>query len=293
MISESHESRLVVADQKAGALYVVDPRTCQILRHDTETVLAEHAGFLPLPHGRLAYIDDGAGELVVLNVFTNSQDWRESAVSVAIPGEHLAASSTGRFIAVTTGLGRDWQPWSDLVTLVDRHGARPRSRRIRTRRGEPGVVIARDMGEADASPALVIRHREPGSLEMIGVAAVQSADAHGPVLRGDLTELPDDGHGDAYDPLTGMIFNATGSGVYRHTLENGVLVAHPTVPWNVPGRAYFVRFCPRDRCLFAVVRGGDPDPKNWQVWTNHLWRYSLDTHSISTAPIGPGLVFRL
>jgi len=292
-ISESDESRLVVADQKAGTLYALDPHTAVIVRQDTDTVVAEHAGFLALPGDRLAYVDDAAGELVVLDIFTPAPDWRESKVSVAIPGEHLAASNDGRFVAVTTGLGLAFEPWSDLITLTDRQATRPRSRRFRTRRGEPGVIIARDISDPPASPAVVIRHREPGALEAITVSAIQTAPAHGPVLRGALTQLPDDGHGDAYDPATGMIFSATSVGVHRHTLENGVLVAHETLPWNSPGRAYFLRFCPRDRTLFAVVRGGEPNPNNWHTWTNRLWRFSLDTEEISTLTIGAGLVFRL
>lgn len=295
-ISESYESRVVVADPRSGSLYSVEPESGRVLRHETETVLAEHAGFLALPGGRVAYVDDDAGELVVLDVFSESPDWRESAVSVAIPGEHLAASEDGRFVAVTTGLGLAWQPWSDLVTLVDRRnpkcpGARAISRRIRTRPGEPGVVIARD--RATGLPAVVLRHRQPGALEVIPVEAIRAADAHVPVLRGDLTELPGDGHGDAYDPVSGMIFSATSSGVHRHSLENGAFVEHDTVPWIAPGRAYFMRFCPRHRALFAVVRGHDADPTRWHTWTNHLWRYSLDTGRVSTAPIGLGLVFRL
>ncbi|MDJ0338723.1 hypothetical protein [Cryobacterium sp. PH31-O1] len=292
-INEPHASRLVVADQKAGVLYAVDPSSGVVVREDTDTVLAEHAGFLTLPGGRLAYVDDAAGELVVLDVFTSASNWREGVVSVAIPGEHLAASSDGRFVAVTTGLGLAFEPWSDLITVVDRQATRRRSRRVRTRRGEPGVIIARDLRDPHTSSALVIRHREPGALEIITVEAMHAADAHGPVLRGELTELPDDGHGDAYDPATGMIFTATHVGVHRHTLEDGVLAAHEILSWNAPGRAYFLRFCPRDRTVFAVVRGGDPDPKNWHTWTNFLWRYALDTHEISTIPIGVGLVFRL
>lgn len=284
---------MVVADQKAGALYALEPRTGLVVRHDTETVLAEHAGLLALPGDRLAYVDDINGELVVLDVFTSAPDWREETVSVAIPGEHLAASRDGRFIAVTTGLGLAFEPWSDLVTLVDRQAPRTRSRRIRTRRGEPGVVVSRDVTDATASPAVVIRHREPGALEVITVDAILTAEAHCPALRGDLSVLPDDGHGDAYDPATGMIFNATSDGVHRHTVEDGVLVAHETLTWRIPGRAYFLRFCPQDRTLFAVVRGGEPEPKNWHTWTNSLWRYSLDTHDISTVPIGDGLVFRV
>jgi len=274
-------------------MYAVDPHTAVVLRQTTDTVLAEHAGFLALASGRLAYIDDEAGELVVLDVFTSAPDWRESTASVAIPGEHLAASDDGRFIAVTTGLGLAFEPWSDLITVVDRRAARPRSKRVRTRRGEPGVIIARDMGDPHAPPTLVIRHREPGALESITVNAIHAADAHGPVLRGDLTDLPDDGHGDAYDPITGMVFTSTSDGVHRHTLRDGTLTAHETLPWNTPGRAYFLRFCPRDRTLFAVVRGGDQDPKRWHTWTNFLWRYTLDTQEISTASVGPGLVFRL
>ncbi|MDJ0350250.1 hypothetical protein [Cryobacterium sp. PH29-G1] len=286
-----HAELLIVADQKAGALYAVHPPTAQLVQQHTHTVLAEHAGFLPLPRDRLAYVDDAAGELVVLDVF--AAHWRAASVSVAIPAEHIAASPDGRFVAITTGLGVAENPWSDLVTVVDLTGERPAGRRIRCRTGEPGVVIGHDRTDPSARPVLVLRHREPGALESFAVDDVRTAPAHCPVMRGKSASLPDDGHGDAYDPLTGTIFTATSAGVYRHTLRDGGAVLTDILPWTVPGRAYFLRFCPRDRTLFAVVRGGDPNPQSWHRWTNSLWRYSVDTNEISVLALGTGLVFRL
>ncbi|MGC3004050.1 hypothetical protein ACPF8X_38165, partial [Streptomyces sp. G35A] len=116
--------------------------------------LSEHAGFLALPGGRVACVDDRRGELLVLDPFGG--ELVAAAVPVAVPAEHLAADPSGRLLAVTTGLGRNAEPWSDLLTVVDL--ATGGAGRVRTRVGEPGVTV---LGGED--PLVVLRHREPGA----------------------------------------------------------------------------------------------------------------------------------
>ncbi|MET9943110.1 hypothetical protein ABZ086_35625, partial [Streptomyces halstedii] len=46
-------------------------------------------------------------------------------IPVAVPAEHLAAAPDGRRLAVTTGLGRNEEAWTGLLTAVDLDVRRP------------------------------------------------------------------------------------------------------------------------------------------------------------------------
>ncbi|MEU1281295.1 hypothetical protein [Streptomyces sp. NPDC005805] len=323
--------RLLVADQVAGNVRVLDlpdgrERGLVEGRH-----LAEHAGFLALPGGRAAFVDEAAGELVVLDVYgpDHGRPLVETTVPVAVPAEHLAVDPTGRLVAVTTGLGRNWEPWSDLLTAVDLAAppGHPRAVRVRTRTGEPGVTILGPHLETGPGPGqdtpapdtpgtpntpntpdipgalVVLRHREPGSFAVYRHAELMaSAPSCPPAVPAAVLPLPDDdAHGDAHDPRTGRLFAAAGSGVHRlrrdHRAEGG-LTAEAPLPWGGPGRGYYLRLDPVRRLLWSCVRGGPADPGRWPEWTNDAWWHDLDAPSgvpprTGRVPLGPGLVFRL
>ena len=280
---------LVVADQHAGNVRFLDPLSGRTISGIDHVVLAEHAGILELGGGRCAFVDDAGGAVLLADPFRQGPVVTER-VSVAIPGEHLACDPAGRFLAVSTGLGRAWEPWSELLTVVDLEAdGGARSRRIRTRPGEPGVVVA----ETPDGPHAVVRHREPGAIESLPLADILEAGGHCPPLRGNiLEEVSPDGHGDAYDPLTGTMFVATDRGMERFDVRKGEPQALPAIPWEAPGRAYFLRFCPRRRILAAVLRDGGLEPAQWTSWRNAFWVHHIDSGSTRTAPLGDGLVFR-
>ncbi|MFD7324895.1 hypothetical protein ACFV9D_28055 [Streptomyces sp. NPDC059875] len=308
--------RLLVADQVAGSVRVLDlpsgeERAVLEGRH-----LAEHAGFLALPGGRVAFVDDLAGELVVLDPYgpEAGRPLVETTAPVASPAEHLAADATGRLLAVTTGLGRNWEPWSDLLTVIDLRPGRPRSVRIRTRVGEPGVALLDEPGDprvgapgiapldepgatqpGDEDPLVVLRHREPGTLTAYTWDTLLGAPpACPPVDPAHELPLPDhDGHGDALDPHSGRLFAAAGSGVHRARREGSRLVVEEPLDWAGPGRGYYLRLDPVRRTLWSCVRGGPADPGRWPEWTNDAWFHHLGSGRTGRVPLGPGLVFRL
>ncbi len=280
------EEILIVADQKAGNVRLLEPLSGRVQRRLDSLVLAEHAGFLPLGGGKCAFIDNAGGALVVVDAFC---DVPPRIIPVAIPGEHLACDPPGRFIAVTTGLGLSWEPWSDLLTVVDlQSDGGPTSRRIRTRAGEPGVVVS----ETPDGPAAVVRHREPGGIESISIKQILDEGVHCPQLQGLQVNASPDGHGDAFDPTTGTMFVATGQGLERFDVRKPQPQILPAIAWGVPGRAYFRRFCPRRRVVVAVLREGGAEPRSWATWNNTLWVHHLDTGQTQSTPLGQGLVFR-
>ena len=290
---------LVVADQKAGTVQFLEPVSGVVLARIDGVVLAEHAGILPLGGGRCAFVDDAGGALIIANPFSTGAplggtaqngDPVQHRISVAIPGEHLACDPAGRYLAVTTGLGQSWEAWSDLLTVVDLDAdGGPRSRRVRTRAGEPGVVVA----ETPDGPRAVVRHREPGGIESLSLERILDEGVHCPQQRGELLgRISDDGHGDAYDPATGTMFVATDRGMERFDVRKPRPEALETLPWTAPGRAYFLRFCPRRRILVAVLREGGEHPRDWDSWRNSLWIHDLDSGVTRTAGLGDGLIFR-
>ncbi|MFE0426183.1 hypothetical protein, partial [Streptomyces sp. NPDC058953] len=264
---------------------------------------SEHAGLLALYRGRTAFVDDRAGELVVLDPYGpgRGRPLVVASAPVAIPAEHLAADPSGRLIVVSTGLGHADAPWSDLLTAVDIGGiGGPRAVRVRTRTGEPGVLVipppehGRHVGQAGHTETLVVlRQREPGALAGYRWGDLMAAPAGCPAVppRAGLP-LPGDGHGDAYDPVTGLLFAAAGTGVHRARTTADGLTAEPPLPWGGPGRGYYLRLDPVRRTLWSGVRGGPADPRRWPEWTNCAWWYGLDSGRSGRIPIGPGLVFR-
>lgn len=276
-------SPLLLADHRAGWWRVLsddgEPLTDPAPAH-----LAEHAGVLRLPGTapgglRALFADDRAGTLVGVG--------GALAVPVAIPAEHLAADPEGRYVACSTGLGASFTPWSDLLTVADlRTGA---VTRVRVRVGEPGVVVVRDV--ETGVPTVVLRHREPGEVEAIPVPAVLAAGPHCPVVRGArLATTGDLGHGDAVDPVTGVVHLATEAGIERFVVADGTPRRQETWPWPAPGRAYFLRFDPATRRVVAALRAGD-DPRAWHTWRNHVATWAPDG-TPDVAATGDGLVFR-
>ncbi|WP_206337773.1 hypothetical protein [Streptomyces sp. WAC 06738] len=298
--------QLVVADHVAGRLYVYDPYAGRLLARLDGRHLAEHAGFLRLSGGRVAFVDDLAGEVVVLDPVAPGEGRPLVAATapVAVPAEHIAADPTGRHLAVTTGCGRSWEPWSDLTTVVDlaperpyapreSGGHRPRAVRVRTRVDEPGVVL---LGTDD--PLVVLRHRMPGALAAHRLHDLLDAGPGCP--RAEPYErllFPGDGHGDAVDPTAERLFTATGAGVHRARRDGRTLTAESPLSWDTAGRGggrgYYLRLDPRGRVLWSTVRVDTTGPERWPEWPNDAWWHHLDSGRTGRVELGPGLVFRL
>ncbi|GAA2258738.1 hypothetical protein GCM10010145_34190 [Streptomyces ruber] len=276
---------LLVSDHVEGSVHVLTVPDGTVITRLTGRHLSEHAGFLALPGGRVACVDERRGELLVLDPF--GDELVRLAVPVAVPAEHLACDPSGRRLAVTTGVGRNTAPWSDLLTVIDL--ATGEAARVRTRVGEPGVTV---LGGGD--PLVVLRHREPGALAVHRFADLLAAPPGcPPVPPHAILPLPGDGHGDAQEPHSGHVFAATGAGVHRARRKGDALVAETVIPWGSPARGWYLRLDTRRRVLWSTLRGGAPDPLRWPEWTNQAWRHDLGTGRTHRTELGPGLVFRL
>lgn len=283
--------KLLVADVAEARLDQYDVTSGEHERSATGTCLAEHAGTVHLPGSprRLLYADDLRGELVEVSPWAkNEQAWRQAVSPVAIPAEHLALTPDGTAAVVTTGLGRSFAAWSELLSVVDLRVRR--SVQVRLRAGEPGAGFLEQGGRT----WLLVRHREPGHLDVHALEALLGAGPHCPSAEPTHSvALADDGHGDLVDTVGGRLLIATGSGVTVVRLQDDGTPQVSHVPYGLPGRAYYLRLGPDADTAWAVVRGGPTDPQQWPSWTNHLWRYDLRTDQTTSTPLGDGLVFRL
>ncbi len=276
---------LLVSDHVGGFVHVLTVPDGTEVGRLTNRHLSEHAGFLALPGGRIACVDDRRGELLVLAPF--GHELVEAAIPVAVPAEHLAVDPSGRWVAITTGLGTNDKPWSDLLTVVDL--ATEDAARVRTRVGEPGATV---LGNGD--PLVVLRHRAPGALAVHRLADLLGAPPGCPTVTPHASlRLSDDGHGDAHAPCSGHVFAATGEGVHRARRHGDTLVEEAVIPWGSPARGWYLRLDPRRRALWSTLRGGPPDPRQWPAWTNQAWCHDLETGGTTLTELGPGLVFRL
>ena len=295
-----YSTSLFVADQRHHALYALNTAeptpgepTPYVVAEDS--VLAEHAGMLQLPDHRIAYLDDAAGELRILAHADSGRLYLKHRVSVAIPGEHLAVSPDGAWVGVGTGFGAEFSATTDQITLVHLYPQgddAPRGYRVRTRPGEHGIALSTE--------GLWLRHREPGAVQYIPFTEIIQAGPHVPQVHGvSDTRVGNAAHGEAFDPQTETFYTATENGLesFRvRTAENGAaeILPQPKIDWAAGGgaRAFFLRCRPAYRQLATTLRAGGENPRQWHNWPNWVFTCDLDTGTVATADVGPGLVFR-
>ncbi|RZU63432.1 YncE family protein [Zhihengliuella halotolerans] len=284
--------RLLVADHDAGSIHLVDPDADGPRAEDRlpgSFSFSEHAGSLHVPTGELVFVDESLGRVVVLDPTAEPAHAITQEIPVGVPAEHLACDASGRYLAVTSGLGTNTEAWNDVVTVVDRLTAGgARGRRFRSRVGEPGVVIA--PGAPD--PHVVLRHRMPGAVEMLNLHDVLEAPGNTPRLSGAVADgLGDAGHGDVLLPGGRTLLVATDAGV-----ETWDLTGHPErrsiIDWEFPGRGYFLRWVPERRAVVTVLRRAGGQPGRWHEWDNSLWFHTPGDSRTQLLDLGPGLIFR-
>ena len=304
-----------------GKLLISDAETAQMYRwnepFEREMAISEHAGLLHLPDGDSAFIDEINGQVVGLR--DGEIAWTSPC---ALPAEHLACDPSGRYLVVTSGLGMNTEVWASVVTVLDRgtpdqrRAGKPlRSRRFRTRVGEPGVVVT-----GGENPQIVLRHREPGGLELIDLSEAMDVRFGVPTVTGRVvTGLPETAHGDLllperYTEGDARLLIASDRGVEEWRIsaaKPGSRSSHADAqpdapsdaqsdavlaqmhPWNADGRGWFLHWAHQLQTALTVVRRGGMDPNAWDTWTNALWVYDPVSNEVSTIDIGDGLVFRL
>lgn len=272
------EGRLVVADIAAERLYVYTVPALDLVAELPGLKLSEHAGFLPLPDGRLMFIDELRSELVTLQVGAGRAPEVVGRVAVPGPVTHFAIDPAGTHVAV--GSDSKERP----LTVVDLAAGTTRSFKVET--GEPGVILG-------GNPlVLVHRNDKPAQFEAYPLARIQAGE-YGPTGVVDIGKA---GHGEAISHSLRRVYSATDDGLDALNLVGDGLKFHATLPWATPerrgGRAFFMRLSDDGNFIYSYLRisGGADNP--WQNWQNDAYIADLRTDEVTRVPLGPGLVYR-
>jgi hypothetical protein len=272
------DGHLVVADIAAERLYVYSVPTLDLIAELSGLKVSEHAGFLPLPDGRLLFVDELRGDLATLLVGPGRQPEIVGRVPVPTPVSHFAVNPTITHAVVGS------QDKERPLTVIDIADGTARSFKVAT--GEPGVLLGGDL------LVLVHRNDKPAQFEAYPLARIVDGN-HQPTSVVDIGKA---GHGEAISHGLGRVYSATDDGVDALDLVGESLKFRATLPWaasaRTGGRAYFVRLSNDGNYLYSYLRisGGSDTP--WQNWQNDAYIADLRSDEVTRVPLGPGLVYR-
>lgn len=267
---------LVVADPVAEAIHVYDVADLSLVATLEGMAANAHAGFLPLPDGRLLFVDETAGELVAVQLVDGAEPTVVGRTPVPASISHFAVDPSLSYVVV--GAVDDRRP----LTLVDLQSFTSRSFDVEA--GEAGVMLG------DDPPTLF--HRNDALLQ------VESYPIEG-LVRGSTTptgvvDTGAFGHGEAIHHGLGRLYLATDDGLDVVQIVPDGLEYRATVRWDASGRtggrAYFLRLGPDH--LFSYMADRAAEEADWGEWRNDAYVVDLATDEASRVPIGPGLVYR-
>jgi hypothetical protein len=177
----------VVADPIAEMVFVLDSSSHELVADFEGIAINSHAGYLPLPDGRLLLVDSNASELLALDLYGLGGPRIESCVPVPATVSHIAVDPSGRYAAVDASDER--QP----LTLVDLESFTTRSFDVEA--GEVGLMLGGDplslfhrndvLMQVEAYPVEALQR---GNVTPTGVIAT-GAFGHGEVISYELGRL--------------------------------------------------------------------------------------------------------
>jgi hypothetical protein len=287
------EARLVVADTEAARLYVYGVPGNELRAQFDGVKMSEHAGFLQLGGGRVAYVDEAAKELVVLQVYGGERPAEVRRTPVEGAAVHIATDPAHAFVAVSATVD------DDAAGAAGAGGATPKGRMTVVKlddfsrtvmpidTGEPGVLLG-------GSPLkLFHRNDAPPRLEAYALDAVL---AGAPAL---LATAPLGGgpHGELMAHGLGKIAVATDGGITIVPVTDGGFGAPTTAAYDVGadvgGRAYYARLSADGRYLYSYLRNSGAPNTTWSGWKNDVYVVDLETGAPKRIAVGNGLVYRL
>lgn len=276
------EGYLVIADTTAATLHVASLPDGAIVASIPDITMSDHAGFLPLPDGRVLFTTSGeTSELVALDLADGTP---EITGRVTLPGGsiHLSVNPSVTHAAVSSGT------WSEAdgalldpaITLVDLATWTSIDQPIET--GEPGVILTDEL--------VLHRNDDPARLEAWPIAdiLVDAGTMSGSVPIGAL------GHGEAYEANLGQAFVATEDGIDVLDVTGPQPVFVKTFPWDTAdrmgGRAFYLRIATTGDSLVSYVTNRDAEA--WGDWTTDAFIADLTSDEVIRVPLGDGLVYR-
>lgn len=276
-VPDDGQGTLFVADPAAHALYAYGLPDLELEASLDGVEMNTHAGFLPLPDGRLLLIDDAADELLAVR---HEADTLEIVGRASLPADvtHVAVDPAATYAIV--GAVSDTAP----LTLVDLGDFTTTSLDVEA--GEAGVMLSGD--------PLTVLHRNDASLQVeaypLEAFLAGETSPASPVPTGAF------GHGEVIDHERGRLYLATDDGFDVVSMDAGNLEYETTWPWEANGRAggraYFARLTPDGSHLISYIANRDGEETAWGEWSNDLYIVDLETDTVTRSALAPGLVYR-
>lgn len=272
---------LVIADTAERTVYVASVPDGAIVATIPGVAFADHAGFLPLPGGRVLFTTSGdRPELLELTIgdagatLTNRAVLPTGPIHLSVDPSlgHAAVSGIVEAPAAGTPNG--------VMTLIDLGTWQTTSLPVAT--GEPGVILTDSL--------LLHRNDAPAQLEAWPLDGI----AMGSGTMSGSVPIGAGGHGEAYAPARGEAYVATDDGIDVLDVTTPEPTFRRTFGWDVGdrtgGRAYYLRIATEGDSLVTYVT--DRSAEGWGDWTTDAYIADLTSGDTRRVPLGTGLVYR-
>ncbi|MCK2237558.1 MULTISPECIES: YncE family protein [unclassified Crossiella] len=284
-------ARVLVADQRAATVHVLDPATGRVTGSLPDRVVNDHAGVVTLPDGRAIFVDDRNHVLVVLQLSGTPKVLGTAPVDGEVA--HLTVDPAGGYAVVSSAAHHEHEepaaPHEEgaHLTLVDLRTWQ--TKEVPVAAGEPGVLIDA------ATDSVLLRNDEPAAVQAFPRRDLLAHTGEAPLSPARSAEIGAHGHGEAFSARHRVIAAATERGLdLLPANPDGTFGSARTVPWNISGRtggrAFYLRLADDSRTVASYVR--DDRALDWTQWTEDAYLANATTGEAHRVPLGTGYLYR-
>lgn len=278
-------ARVLVADQRAATLHVLDPATGRVTGSLPGRVLNDHAGVVTLPDGRAIFVDDQTHALVVLQLTGTPKVLGTAPVDGEVA--HLTVDPAGSYAVISSAAHHEDSGEGAHLTVVDLRTWQ--TKEVPVTAGEPGVLIDA------ATDSVLLRNDEPAAVQTFPRRALLGHTGTDPATPARSAEIGAHGHGEAFSARHRVVAAATERGFDLLPVRvDGSFGPVRTAPWNTSGRtggrAFYARLGDNGATVASYVRD-DSDP-DWTKWTEDAYLLDATTGTAHRVPLGTGYLYR-
>jgi hypothetical protein len=268
---------LAVADHGAEAIHVYRLPDLTFIGQVSGVNANSHAGFIPLPDGRLLFMDDLGARLLAIEVHGDHLHTQEAV----IPGtafSHIAIDSDHAHFAA---VGSD-DPDAP-ITLVNLETWEPTPVPI-AQPGEVGLFFNYD--------SLFHRNNKLNQIEAYALEDVLAGTAE--IVSS--VQIGAGGHGESISINGDTLYTATDDGIDAVAWDGDQLTFLTTYPWDsadrTGGRGYFQRLSLDGRQIVSYTADRSAPETEWATWTNDAVLIDIAGGTTNRVELGTGYVYR-
>jgi hypothetical protein len=268
---------LAVADPLAETLLVYSLPAADLVAQLDGVIVNAHAGFLPLPDGRLIFLDDLGKRLMTIEVHGDHLDVHEASIPgtsyshIAIDSDHAHYAAVGSDDPASPITLVNLETWETTPVPV----AEP---------GEVGVFLTHDF----------LFHRND-TLNQIEAYALETILA-GTVQILSTVQIGAGGHGESISMAGDTLYTATDDGIDVVAWDGTALTFLTTYAWDSAdrsgGRGYFQRLSLDGSMVVSYTADRSAPETEWATWTNDALLVDINDGVTTRIELGDGYVYR-